>query len=191
MRRFALAALGLLVAGPALADPRCNRYGAAEYSATRVTTTATVPSITSRVFIVDGRVRSEAPGPNQGLLVTLTTPSLATFFSTTAEPRVAIRLPPPRRHEISAESRRLREERAPGRVTVITEIRDNSGLWREVERATCRPDGVLLEARQAAIVEGRPAVTEIRQTEIRLGPQNPALFRLPDGFRLIDPPPRR
>lgn len=191
MRRFALVALGLLIAGPVLADPRCNRYGVAEYSATRITTTAPGPSITSRVFIADGQIRSEAPGPNQGLLVTLTTPSLNTFFATAAEPRVAIRLPPPRRPDVPPESRRLREERAPARVTLITEIRDDAGLWREVERATCRADGVLLEARQAALVDGRPAFTEIRQTNIRLGRQDPALFRLPEGFRLIDPPPRR
>lgn len=192
MRCFALAAATLILSQPAFADPRCGRYGMAEYSALRVTTTPAGRSITSRVFIGGGHIRSEAPGPHQGQMVTLTTPTLNTFFATAAEPRIAIRLPPPRRPDIPAESRRIREERGPGRNTLITELRDDDGRWREVERAVCRPDGVMLEARQAALLDGRPAVTAIRQTEIRLGPQDPALFRLPDGFRLVEaPPPRR
>ena len=39
-------------------------------------------------------------------------------------------------------------------------------------------------------VHGQPTRTETRHADIRVGPQDPALFRLPEGFRLIEPPPR-
>jgi len=176
--------------GSSWADPLCARFGQPEYTATRVTQTAAAPPLASLVFLSGPRLRIEAPGPREGRMVTLLTPDLQALFLTTADPPVAIRMPVARPAPLPAEERREREERAPGRFTLITEMRGASGQWHEIGRVVCRRDGVLLEARQIIPREGGPAMMETRQSEIRMGTQHPALFRLPAGFRLIDPPPR-
>lgn len=192
-RLTGLAALGLGVlglAGPAHADPRCARYGRPSYSAIRVIELPGAPPVRLRAFIAEGGVRTEGPGPHGGSMVTLNTTGLSAMFASTAEPRVAMRLPPPpRRPELAPDAVRQRELREGGRISLLTEVRDDDGQWREVEAVICRPDGVLLEARQPAPRLPPPQMQVMRQSEIRLGPQDPALFRLPEGFRLIDPPP--
>jgi len=174
----------------AWADPLCARFGQPAYTATRVTQIAAAPPGVSQVFVSGQMLRIEAPGPREGRMVTLLTPDLQALFLTTADPPVAIRMPVVRPVALPAEERREREERASGRIALITEMRGASGRWHEIGRVLCRGDGVLLEARQIIAREGGPAMMETRQSEIRLGAPDPALFRLPAGFGLIEPPPR-
>lgn len=176
--------------GPAWADPLCARFGQAAYTATRIIQTAAAPPGVSQVSLSGRFLRIEAPGPREGRMVTLLTPDFQALFFTTADPPVAIRIPAARPALLPAEERREREERAPGRITLITEMRGASGQWHETGRVVCRRDGVLLEARQIIAREGGMVAMEMRQTEIRLGAPDPSLFRLPAGFRLIEPPPR-
>jgi len=175
---------------PASADPLCARFGQPAYTATRVTQSALVPPAVSQVFVSGRLLRIEAPGPREGRMVTLLTPDLQALFFTTADPPIAMRMPAARPVALPAEERREREERGPGRIALITEMRGASGQWHEIGRVVCRRDGVLLEARQMMVREGAPAIIETRQSEIRIGTIDPALFRLPAGFRLIEPPPR-
>ena len=191
MRALATAALRLtallLSVGPALADPRCGRFGQPAYSATRVTAMAD-SAASSQAFIAGAQIRLEAAGPDRGRMVTLLTPQLSALFLTTADPPVAMRIPAARPPEIPPEAWRQREEPGSGRITLITEIRGEAGQWHEVERVLCRRDGVLLEARQMVLREGRAVISQTRQSDIRLGAQDAALFRLPEGFRLVEPP---
>jgi len=172
------------------ADPLCARFGQPAYTATRVTQTASAPPMVSQVFVSGPRLRIEVPAPREGRMVTLFTPDLQALFLNTANPPKAMRLDVAQPVALPAEERREREERASGRITLITEMRGASGQWHEIGRVVCRRDGVLLEARQILAREAGPALIETRQSEIRLGAQDPALFRLPAGFRLIEPPPR-
>lgn len=186
----------LLLAAPAAADPLCARLGAASYSATRVTTPAGAPPTTARVFVAGPLVRIEAPPPGPpgqpGRMVTITGPEGRILFGTEARPPVALRLPHPPAPAIPPDARRVREERGAEGVTLVTELRDVGNTWREVERATCAPDGVLLASRHVVPGEGgRPVVVEARQSDIRRGPQDPALFRPPEGFQLREAPPMR
>lgn len=180
----------LLTAGPAWADSRCARFGTPAYSATRLVAAPDMAPMSSQAFIAGAQMRIEAEGPRQGRMVTLMTPQLRALFLTTADPPVAIRMPETPLPPVPNGARRQREEPAAGRITLITEIRGETGAWHEVARVLCRRDGVLLEARQMVLRDGRPVITETRQSNIRLGAQDAALFRLPDGFRLVDPPPR-
>jgi len=174
----------------AAADALCARFGQAAYTATRVTQTASTPPLVSQVFASGPRLRIEAPGPRQARMVTLLTPDLQALFLSTADPPVAMRIPVPLAVAMPAGERREREERTSGRITLFTEMRGASGQWHEIGRVLCRRDGVLLEARQIVAHESGPALVETRQSQIRLGTPDPALFRLPAGFRLIEPPPR-
>ncbi|MBX9753050.1 MAG: hypothetical protein K5Q68_25910 [Roseococcus sp.] len=183
-----LIGLALLAAGPAWADPRCAHLGQAAYSATRLTSTDGAPATASRVMLHGPRQRLEAPGPGEGRLVTLITPELQAIFLTTAQPAVALRMPtPPPLPE--ATERRQREERGRAGITLITELRGASGQWHMVERSLCRRDGVLLEAWQWQPGPRGARIIETRQSDIRTLRPDATLFRLPDGFRLMDPPP--
>lgn len=188
--RFRLAASLLLASPEALADPRCAQFGQPSYSATRITSGQGQPPPT-QMFFSDGRVRIEAPPPpgSPGRMVTILGPEGRLMFNTAAQPPVALRLAPPPRPDIPRDALRVREERGRDGVTLITEVRDEANQWRETERALCRADGVLLSARQIIPQDGRMVVLETRQTDIRLGPQDPALFRAPPGFQLREPPP--
>lgn len=188
MRSLALV-LPLLAAHPAAADPRCARFGQSAYSATRSTVTGNAAPVITRVHLAGPRLRIEAPGPGESRLVTLITPELHAMFATAADPAMALRLPRHAPSAIPPEDRRQREERAATGITLITELRGASGHWHEVERNLCRRDGVLLEARQWRPGEGGGTLIQTRQSDIRLAPADPTLFRLPAGFGLIDPPP--
>lgn len=188
LRWLALFAL-LLTPLAAAADPRCARFGQPSYSATRSTGTGTAAPVLTRVFLAGPQLRIVAPGPGEARLITLITPELHAMFLTAADPPVAMRLPRPALPAIAPEDRRQREERTPGGIALITELRGASGHWHEVERSLCRRDGVLLEAWNWKPGEGGGTHTHTRQTEIRLAPVDAALFRLPAGFRLIEPPP--
>jgi hypothetical protein len=190
MRAAACLAALLVLAAPAKADPRCARLGQPSYSATRITLGPGAPPPV-QVFFAEGRMRIEAPSPHggPGRLVTLLGPEGRIVFDTAANPPVALRLPAPPRPPIPPEALRQREERGREGVTLITELQEEGGRWRETERVLCRPDGVLLRARQMAPQGGQLVATEFRQEDIRLGPQDPALFRPPPGFALREPPP--
>jgi hypothetical protein len=188
MRRiFVLAAL--LLPLPAAADPRCAHFGQPAYSATRSISTGQGAPVVTRITLAGPQLRIEAPGPGGTRLVTLVTPDIHAIFVQGAEPAMAMRLPRPAPPAIAAEDRRLREERTPAGIALITELRGASGHWHEVERNLCRRDGVLLEARLWKPGEGGGTHIHTRQTEIRLTRADPALFRLPAGARLIEPPP--
>jgi hypothetical protein len=176
-------ALAALCAAPAAADPRCARLGSASYQATRVSSAGS-----AQVYVSGRSMRIEGSGPGGSQLVTLLTPSLNAIFSPTANPPVALRLASPRRPNIARGSIRTRQERSGGQTTLILEATNENGEWREVQRTVCRNDGVLLEVRDAA-APGQSNMSEYRNTNIRVGPQNPALFRLPPGFRVVSPPP--
>ena len=187
--RAPLALLPLLAASPAAADPRCAAFGQPAYTAQRAIAEGAAPPVVAQVTFQGPRLRIEAAGPAGDRLVTLVTPELHAMFLARANPPLAMRMPSPSPPDIPGEGRRLREERSPGRVTLITELRGASGRWHEIERSICRRDGVLLEARQWHPREGGGVVITTRQTEIRLTRTDPALFRLPAGFRLVDAPP--
>jgi hypothetical protein len=188
MRPLALL-LPLLAAQPAAADPRCATLGQPAYAATRATTTGAASPVVMQATLAGPRLRLEAPGPGEGRIITLITPELRVLFATTANPATALRLPQPAPAAIPPEDSRQREEASPAGITFITEWRGASGQWHEVERTLCRRDGVLLEARQWRPGEGDGMLVQTRQTNIRLIRPDPALFRLPAGFRLVDPPP--
>lgn len=193
MRRTLVLAGGILLAlgpGAALADPRCASLGQPAYSAIRLISTNGTPAIASRVTLDGARQRIEAGGAGEGPVVTLITPELQAVFLATAEPRIALRLALPAPPPSAAGERRQREERGRAGTTFITELRGASGQWHVVERNLCRRDGVLLEAWQWWPEPGGGRVVETRQSEIRLIRPDPALFRLPAGFGLVDPPPR-
>lgn len=179
-----------LAAQPASADPRCARLGQPAYSATRLTSTDGAPATATRVTLDGPRQRIESATPGEGRFVTLITPDLQAIFLTTAQPAVALRmaLPPPPTPQ--AGEHRQREERGRSGITFITELRGASGQWHTVERNLCRRDGVLLEAWQWHPVPHGARVVETRQSDIRLARPDPALFRLPAGFGLVDAPPR-
>lgn len=182
---LALALATLAGTSAAQADARCARFGSASYTATRM-----IEGRTTEVVVSGRSSRIVEAGPGGAQLITLVTPTLNVLFATNADPKVAVRLqrrPPP---NIPREAVRQRQERSAGQVALITEIVDDDGTWREIERATCRTDGVLLGTRSLASVGGRPVFVEMQHTNIRVGPQPAALFRLPEGFRVVDPPPR-
>ena len=181
--------LPLLQPHPAAADPRCASLGQPAYSATRSISTGNAAPVVTRVTLAGPQLRIEAPGPGGARLITLLTPELHVIFVESSAPAVAMRLPRPAPRAIAAEDRRLREEPTPAGIALITELRGASGEWHEVERNLCRRDGVLLEARLWKPGEGGGIHIHTRQTEIRLTRADPALFRLPAGARLIEPPP--
>jgi len=123
-------------------------------------------------------------------MVTLLTPEMQAIFLTTAVPPVAIRMPAFSPLSVPSDARRQRQEVQAGRIALVTEWQGASGVWHEVERVVCRPDGVLLEAKQWLPRAGEPLAFEIRHSNIHLARAQPELFRLPAGFRLIEPPPR-
>jgi hypothetical protein len=182
----------LLSPGIALADPRCARFGQPAYTATRVTSWAEAPPMTARVFQAGPSLRLEAPAPGDApgdapgnaKLVTLMTPELHAFFKTNATPPVAIRMP---RLPAPAPPRERLEPTRAGTL-LIQEVQGASGQWHEVARVLCRRDGVLLEARQLQPGPNGPILVETRQSGIRMISADPALFRLPAGFRLIEAP---
>ncbi len=190
-RILARTGLALLALGtePAWADPRCARLGQPAYSATRLISTDGAPATATRVILDGARQRIEASAPGEGRLVTLITPELHAIFLTTAEPPVALRLAPPAPPRPEPGTHRLREERSRAGTTFIVELRGASGQWHAVERNLCRRDGVLLEAWQWWPEAQGARVVETRQSNIRLTRPDPALFRLPHGFRLVEPPP--
>lgn len=186
---FLLASWAMIAPNLALADPRCARFGEAGYSATRTTTLGQAAPMVAQVFLAGAALRVDAAGPGGGRLVTLITPELHAMFVTTANPAVAVRLVIPRATPMPPTEQRERAEPQPGRTLLITELRGASGQWHEVARTLCRRDGVLLEARQFQPGPEGPVILETRHTEIRTTPPDPALFRLPAGFRLIEAPP--
>lgn len=186
MRPFALL-LAILLPGTALADPRCARFGQPGYTATRTTTLGQAAPAVAQVVVAGPMLRVESAGPANGRLVTLITPELQAMFATTASPAVAIRLPRPAAPPPTEQ--RERTEPLPGRTWLVTEWRGASGQWHEVARSLCRRDGVLLEARQLQPGPQGLAMLETRHSAIRTMTPDPALFRLPAGFRLIEAPP--
>lgn len=190
MWRLSLAiAMGLGMPGIAWADPRCARFGLPHYTATRTTTLGAAAPITARVFLAGASLRVESPGPRDGHLVTLMTPDLQAVFASNASSPVAMRMPAPPPTPRPSADHREREEALPGRTLLIQEVRGGNGQWHEVSRVLCRRDGVLLEARQLQAGPAGPVILETRQAEIRMITPDPALFRLPAGFRLVDAPP--
>lgn len=178
-----------LVGQPAWADPRCARLGEPAYAATRLTSKDGAPATATRVTLAGPRQRIESPAPGEGRLVTLITPELQAIFLTNAQPAVALRMvqPPPPTPEPG--TLRQREERSRAGITFVTELRGASGQWHPVERSLCRRDGVLLESWQWKPEPQGARIIETRQSNIRLARPDPALFRLPAGFSLTDPPP--
>lgn len=178
------------VAGAVQADPRCAAFGRPDYSASRITRGPSGETV-ARVFTSGPLLRIEgpAPPPNTGRQVTIFTPEGQFVFSPQAPDRVVVRFPPPPRQAPTPDAQRVREEPQPEGVILITEFRDPQGTWLEMERALCRRDGVLLSTRRLIPLEGRLVPVETRQTDIRLGRQDPAMFRPPEGSRVIDPPP--
>ena len=187
MWRLILVALGL--PGAAMADPRCARFGQPSYSAMRATVVETAPPVTTRVFLSGPSLRLETPAPRDGRMVTLITPGLSAIFLTTASPPVAMRMPAPLSTAMPAVTRRERDIPSRAGITLITEWRTADGQWLEVARSLCRRDGVLLEARHLQPREGGAVIVETRQSDIRVAALDGALFRLPDGFLLMEPPP--
>lgn len=181
----------LLFAVPAWADPRCAALGQPAYTAQRAIAEGSAPPVIAQVTMHGPRLRIEAAGPAGDRVITLVSPELHAVFLARANPPLALRLPPPTPPALPREDRRIREERSPGRVTFVTELRGASGAWHEVERTLCRRDGVLLEARQWHPHEAGGVIITTRQTAIRLAPVDPVLFQLPAGFRLMEPPPAR
>ncbi len=183
MRSLACLAL-LLWPSLALADPRCARFGQPSYTATRVTAWGTATPVTAQLFQAGPNLRLETPAPGDSRLVTLMTPGLHAVFATNASPPVALRMPP----LPAPTTRRERQEAQRQGILLIQEVQGESGQWHEVARALCRRDGVLLEARQLQPGPQGLVILETRQSGIRMISADPALFRLPAGFRLIEAP---
>jgi hypothetical protein len=174
----------LLEPGLALADPRCARFGQPGYTATRVTSWGQAPPVTAQLFAAGPSLRLEIAAPGDARLVTLLTPDLHAIFKTDATPPVALRMPRPP----APAGQRERIEQRPPHTLLIQEVQGESGQWHEVARSLCRRDGVLLEARQLQHGPQGPIILETRQSGIRMISADPALFRLPAGFRLIEAP---
>lgn len=184
MRTLPWIAVLLLWPAAAWADPRCARFGQPGYTATRVTSWGQAPPVTAQIFQAGPKLRLETPAPGDARLVTLMTPGLNAVFATNASPPVALRMPPPP----APTARRERQEAQRNGILLIQEVQGESGQWHEVARALCRRDGVLLEARQLQPGPQGPIILETRQSGIRIATPDPALFRLPAGFRLIEAP---
>jgi hypothetical protein len=189
MRVLPLLAAALLAAAPlwpslALADPRCARFGQPGYTATRVTSWGQAPPVTAQLFQAGSSLRLEVAAPGNARLVTLLTPELHAVFRTDATPPVALRMPP----TPALAGQRERQESTRAGILLIQELQGESGQWHEVARTLCRRDGILLEARQLQPGPQGPVILETRQSGIRLIATDPALFRLPAGFNLIEAP---
>jgi hypothetical protein len=163
----------------AWADPRCARFGRVDYTASR-----TMDGRSSKVFVSGRNFREERPAPDGTTEVYLISGGVQTIFNPTG--KFGVRLPSRRPPPIPADARRTRVEGD----TIIAELRDADGTFKEIDRVTCRSDGVLLSARSLGAGREGPRTIAISQSNIVTGRLDPALFRVPADVK-IGPPPRR
>jgi hypothetical protein len=166
-----------LLPSVASADPRCARFGRVEYTATR-----TVEGRSSKIFVSGRNLREERPAPDGTTDVILVTGGRAVIFNPVR--KFGARLPSVRPPRIPADARRVRTEGE----TIIVEVRDDQGAFREVERATCRSDGALLTVTGLAGGQGGPRRVTTTNSNIVVGRLDPALFRVPADVRIGRPP---
>jgi hypothetical protein len=177
-------ALGLaaatMSAASAEADP-CHPLGQPSYTADRQITVGG-HIFAAKVFVSGPMVREETNV--DGRTAVRVADAAGSGFAIDPQTNQARRIPAPAVPPVDKATNRItREDGAGGTVVFKIEFQRNS-VWSEIGRTVCRRDGVMLmQDMPLPNEQGRPDRVVTRQSNIRLGPVDPALFQPPPGLQ--------